>query len=569
MTQENAGAAAEYDAIIIGAGVTGIYQLKRLRDLGLKAIVLDANPDLGGTWFNNRYPGARFDSESVSYGYSFSPEVLNEWHWKERFSPQPENLRYLNFVADKFDLRRDMRFNCRVAGARFNEADNTWTVSCENGDSLTCRHLVLAVGLLSVPTVPRLEGMDTFKGQMFHTFAWPHEPVDLKGKRVAVVGTGATGIQVISAIADKVGELTVFQRRPNWSAPLGNSAISEAEMADIRSRYDEIFEACGRSPGGFIHEPPAESFYDATPEERRAFWDSLYDQPGFGIWLGNYREIYTDEAANAELSAYIAERIRRRVKDPAVAEKLIPKDHGFGVQRVPLETHYYEVYNQPNVRLVDLSETPIQRVTPTGLETAAETFDFDVIVFATGFDAILGGFDRLDIQGAEGRRLRDEWRDGPSTYLGMLVNGFPNLLIATGPQSASASANYPRGIELMVDWCTGLIRYARDHGVRRFEATAEAQAEWSEHVKAMYSVVLMRNAKSWFTGYNSNIEGREHGKTRYLVYNGGQPRYRRWLDRVSNAGYPGVIFEPPVETPAGELASAPGATTSEAREAQG
>ncbi|MBU1375617.1 MAG: NAD(P)/FAD-dependent oxidoreductase [Alphaproteobacteria bacterium] len=535
------------DAIIIGAGVTGIYQLKRLLDLGLNAIVLEAAADLGGTWYNNRYPGARFDSESVSYGYSFSREVLDEWHWKERFSPQPENLRYLNFVADKFDLRRHMTFGFRVASTIFDDAEGLWTVTGEDGRELRCRYLVLALGLLSVPTQPRLEGLDRFKGQMFHTHAWPHQPVDLAGKRVAVIGTGATGIQVISAIANEVAELTVFQRRPNWAAPLGNGPISEAEMTDIRSRYDEIFEICDRSPGGFVHESPVEGFYDVTPEQRRAFWDSLYDAPGFGIWMGNYREIFTDDAANAELSTYIAERIRRRVNDPQVAEKLIPKDHGFGVQRVPLESKYYEVYNLPHVRLVDLSETPIQRVTETGVETAAEAFEFDIIVFATGFDAILGGFDRVDIRGAGGRRLRDDWRDGPSTYLGMLANGFPNLLIATGPQSASASANYPRGIELMVEWCTGLIQYAQEHNVRTFEATQEAQTDWSEHVKSMYSLVLMRKAKSWFTGYNSNIEGREHGKTRYLVYNGGQPRYRRRINRVADAGYAGVKFDPPIE----------------------
>lgn len=552
MSARNMGSVEVVDAVIIGAGVTGIYQLKRLRDLGLNAIVLEAAADLGGTWYNNRYPGARFDSESISYGYSFSREVLDEWHWKERFSSQPENLRYLNFVADKFDLRRHMTFNFRIAAATFDDAEAVWTVTGEDGRELRCRYLVLAVGLLSVPTQPRLEGLDRFKGRMFHTHAWPHEPVDLAGKRVAVVGTGATGIQVISAIASQVAELTVFQRRPNWAAPLGNGPISEAEMDEIRSRYDQIFEICDRSPGGFVHESPPEGFYDVTPEQRRAFWDSLYDAPGFGIWMGNYREIFTDEAANAELSAYIAERIRGRVNDPEIAEKLIPKDHGFGVQRVPLESKYYEAYNLPHVRLVDLSETPIERVTETGIETAAETFEFDVIVFATGFDAILGGFDRIDIRGAGGRRLRDEWRDGPATYLGMLANGFPNLLIATGPQSASASANYPRGIELMVDWCTGLIQYAEAHNVRRFEATEEAQTEWSEHVKSMYSLVLMRKAKSWFTGYNSNIEGREHGKTRYLVYNGGQPRYRRRITRVAEAGYAGVKFDPPIEDPAAQ-----------------
>ena len=358
-----------YDAIVVGAGVCGIYQIKRLTDMGLDATVLDSGGDLGGTWYWNRYPGARFDSESYTYGYSFSKELLEEWHWKERFSSQPENLRYLNFVADKFDLRKHMQFNCRVEAAHYDEAENLWRVRVGDGRELTCRFLVLGLGLLSIPTLPRLDGMDDFKGQSFHTFYWPHEPVELKGKKVGIIGTGATAIQVIAEIADKVEDLVVFQRRPNWAAPLNNSEISDEEMADIRSRYDEIFAACARTPGGFEHEPDRRGFWEVSREERVALWDKLYDEPGFGIWLRNFREIFTDEKANAEFSDYIADRIRRRVKDPAVAEKLIPFDHGFGVQRVPLETHYYEAYNRDNVHLVDIKDTPIERVTEKGIRT--------------------------------------------------------------------------------------------------------------------------------------------------------------------------------------------------------
>ena len=530
----------DYEVIVIGAGVGGIYQIKRLADLGIKATVLELAGDLGGTWYWNRYPGARFDSESYTYGYSFSKELLEEWHWKERFSGQPENLRYLNYVADKFDLRKYMQFNVRVEAAHFDEARTLWRLKLSDGRTLTCRFVIMTLGLLSQPTLPRLEGMDTFKGRSFHTYYWPQEPVDLAGKKVAVIGAGATAIQVIGEIADKVGELTVFQRRPNWSAPLNNSPISETEMADIRKRYDEIFAACARSPGGFVHEPDRRGFYEVSPEERRALWDRLYDEPGFGIWLANFREIFMDEAANAELSEYIAERIRRRVKDPKVAEKLIPKDHGFGIQRVPMETHYFEAFNRPNVHLVDLRETPLERVTEKGLRTTEREYEFDVIVYATGFDAITGACDHIDIRGTGGQTLRDKWRDSCSSFLGMMVHGFPNLLMPAGPQSGSASTNYPRGIETGVNWCTDFLQRVREQGQTRFEATAEAEARWTAHVVGMYSVMLMRKAKGWFTGYNSNVAGHEEGKVRYFVYNGGAPKYVERINQVAANGYEGV-----------------------------
>ncbi len=545
--------APDYEVIVIGAGVGGIYQIKRLADLGVKATVLELAGDLGGTWYWNRYPGARFDSESYTYGYSFSRELLDEWHWKERFSSQPENLKYLNFVADKFDLRKYMQFDSRVVAARWDEPNRLWHLAVRNEKDgttreFTCRYVIMTLGLLSQPTVPRLEGMATFKGQSFHTYYWPQQPVDLTGKKVAVIGTGATAIQVIGEIADKVGELTVFQRRPNWSAPLNNSRISQAEMADIRRRYDEIFAACARSPGGFEHEPDRRGFYEVSREERIALWDKLYDAPGFGIWLANFREIFVDEAANAEFSQYIAERIRRRVKDPAVAEKLIPKDHGFGIQRVPLETHYFEAYNRPNVHLVDIGETPLARVTETGLRTAKQDYDFDIIVYATGFDAITGAFDHIDIRGTPNatgavQTLRDKWRDSCSSYLGMMIHGFPNLLMPAGPQSGSASTNYPRGIETGVNWCTDFLQHVRKLGDTRFEATAEAEARWTAHVVGMYSMMLMRKAKGWFTGYNSNVAGHEEGKVRYFVYNGGSPKYVERINSVAEKGYEGVVLD--------------------------
>jgi cation diffusion facilitator CzcD-associated flavoprotein CzcO len=531
-----------YEVIIIGGGVAGIYQIKRLADLGVRAMLLEAAPDLGGTWYWNRYPGARFDSESYTYGYSFSKELLNEWHWKERFSGQPENLRYLNYVAEKFDLRKYMQFNAKVEAAHYDESHNLWRLTIADGREVTCRFVIMALGLLSIPTLPRFEGMDSFKGRSFHTFYWPQEPVELAGKKVAVIGTGATGIQVIGEIADKVGELTVFQRRPNWSAPLNNRPISQAEMADIRARYDEIFATCARTPGGFEHEPDRRGFYEVSREERLKLWDRLYDQPGFAIWLRNFREIFTNEEANAEFSEYIADRIRQRVKDPVVAEKLIPRDHGFGVQRVPMETHYFEAYNRPNVHLVDISETPIVRVTETGLRTTERDYGFDIIVYATGFDAITGGFDRIDIRGVDGETLRDKWKDGPSTFLGMLVHGFPNLLMPAGPQSGSASTNYPRGIETGVNWCTDLLEYMRERGYSRAEAAREAEESWTAHVTQMYATMLMRKAKSWFTGYNSNVPGHEYGRIRYFVYNGGVPKYVARITEVTQKGYEGILF---------------------------
>ncbi len=528
----------DYEVIVIGAGVGGIYQIKRLTDAGVSATVLDNSPDLGGTWFWNRYPGARFDSESYTYGYSFSKELLDEWHWKERFSGQPENLRYLNHVADKFDLRQHMQFNSTVDSMRWDEANRVWHLHiAETDKTLTCRFVITAIGLLSIPTPPHLPGMDDFKGQSWHTFYWPREPVELAGKRVAVIGTGATGIQVIAEIADKVGHLTVFQRRPNWSAPLNNGPISEEEMADIRDRYDDIFEACARTPGGFEHEPDRRGFYNVSPQERIELWDKLYDMSGFAIWLRNFREIFTDEAANAEFSEYIADRIRRRVHDPVIAEKLIPRDHGFGVQRVPMETHYFEVYNRDNVELVDISETPLERITETGIKTSDAERDFDIIVYATGFDAITGGYDRIRIEGVDGQLLADKWKDGPSTYLGMLVHGFPNLIMLAGPQSGSASTNFPRGIETCVNWISDFLDDVWERGDTRIEPTAEAEADWTEHVKKMYSTMLMRKAKSWFTGYNSNVEGHEHGKIRYFVYNGGAPKYVNKINEIAHEGY--------------------------------
>lgn len=530
----------DYQVVIIGAGLSGMYQIKRLADLGVRATVLDTNADLGGTWYNNRYPGARFDSESYTYGYSFSREVLDEWHWAEKFSPQAHTLSYLNFVADKFDLRQHMQFGCRVDAMVFDEDADHWAIRLEDGREITTRFVITAMGTLSTPSLPKFEGMASFKGASFHAANWPHEPPDLIGKRVAVIGAGATAIQIIPEVAKVVDQLTVFQRRPNWAAPLNNEPISESEMAAIRERYDEIFATCARSPGGFEHEFDSRSFYDVSPEQRRELWDRLYDEPGFGIWLENFPEIFTDEKANAEISDYIADRIRRRVNDPELAERLIPKDHGFGVQRLPLETGYFETYNRSNVELVNATETPIARITPTGLQTSDRSFEFDVMVYATGFDSFTGAFDQINIQGVGGERLREKWADGPITYLGVMIGGFPNLLMVMGPQTAAA--NFPRSAEQSVDWVTPFLEYMWTHGYQRFDVEEAAEAAWFEHVKQMYEGALLRKAKSFFTGYNSNIEGHEYGKIRYNIYNGGVPRYAMMLSEVADNNYEGIQF---------------------------
>ena len=529
-----------HEVVVLGAGVSGIYQIKRLVDLGVDAVVLEADEDLGGTWYRNRYPGCRFDSESYTYGYSFSRELLDEWHWKERFSSQPENLRYLNFVADKFDLRRHMRFDSRVESMHWNEDERIWRLGLANGDVFTARFVVTGVGVLSMPALPRYEGLDEFEGDAFHTYWWPKEPVPLAGRRVGVIGTGATGIQVIAEIADQVAELHVFQRRPNWSTPLGNSPITDEEMAEIRSRYDEIFANCASTHGGFEHLPEARRFFEVTPEERKAHWDALYETPGFAIMAANFPEIFYDEEANREMSEYVAGRIRERVKDPAIAEKLIPKDHGFATQRLPLETHYYEAYNRENVHLVDLSETPVERFTPRGIRTTEREYALDLIVMATGFDAITGAWDRMDVRGTGGRSLGEKWRDGPSTYVGLMTHGFPNLLMVAGPQSVSGSTNFPRAIESGVDWVTRFLEHVKSRGATRFEAREDVEKEWGDEVIAAQERMLMRRSRGWFTGYNANVAGHGEGVVRYLAYWGGAPRYNERIRRVADEGYPGI-----------------------------
>ena len=523
----------DFEAVIIGAGMSGLYQLYRIRELGMSVRVIEAGSDVGGTWYWNRYPGARFDSESYTYAYSFSKELLDEWRWTEHFAPQPETLRYVNFVADKFDLRRDIMFNRKVISAHWQEENGSWLLHFDNGEQMTARFLITAIGALSVPTLPRIEGIDRFEGLSCHTAQWPREPVRFEGKSVAVIGTGATGIQVIQEVAKTAGMLTVFQRTGNWSAPLNNSLITEEQQRELKASYQDIFKQCMENVSGFVHNPDPRRATEVTAAEREAFWEKRYAEPGFGIWMGNFRDVLIDREANALMSDYVTKKVYQRVKNPAVAAKLIPKNHGFGTRRLPLETKYFEIYNQPNVDLVDILETPIERVTAHGIKTTERDFEFDIIIYATGFDALTGAFDKIDFRGRGGLRLKAQWTPGARTFHGMLNAGFPNLLMVMGP--LGALGNIPRSIEYNVEWVSKLLRHMRDRGQTRVQARPESVDAWMDVVGALSVGLLSNEVDSWMTGVNTNVEGKT---TRVLArFSGTGPDFRARSDAVAAGGY--------------------------------
>ena len=528
------------DAIIIGAGISGMFMLYRLRELGMTARVFEAGTGVGGTWYWNRYPGARFDSESWTYGYSFSKELWKEWDWKEHFSPQPDTLEYLNYAADKFDFRRDIQFRSTVKSAHWDEAANQWHVTLESGEKASARFLFTAVGILSAHTLPAIPGRDSFRGPAYHPARWPHTPVDFTGKRVGIIGTGATAIQAIPEIAKQAKHLTVFQRRPNWAAPLHNAKISKAEMEEIKSRYEEIYAHCATTPSWFIHQADPRKALDVPPEEREAFWEKKYAEPGFGIWMGNFRDILIDEKANEAISAFIAKKIRQRVTDPAVAEKLIPKDHGFGARRVPLESGYFEAYNRDNVTLIDtINDEPIECITPNGVKTTAREYEFDILIYATGFDGVTGAFDRMDIRGANGVKLKDVWAESPRTFLGMLAEGFPNMLMVLGPHTARG--NIPQAVEHSVNFQAGLMRHILEHAHTRVETRPEHVDDWTATVIKAAEPLLSSKVDSWQTGVNRNVEGRL--VRRVLGYNGNGAHFRKKTDDVASGGYQEFKFD--------------------------
>lgn len=549
----NGSVTGTYDALIIGAGISGMYMLIKLRELGLSVRVVEAGSDVGGVWYWNRYPGARLDSESYTYGYSFSKELLDEWEWSEVFSGQPENLRYLRRVAEKFDLKRDIQFNSKVEKATFDEAGESWTIELADGGALKGKYLISAMGPVSAVQMPAIEGRESFAGDSWHTADWPRDPnglgpspYDFSDKRVGVIGTGATAIQVIQELAKDVGELFVFQRSGNWCAPLGNAPIAAEEMAEIKQNYPEIFALCRKHPGSFVHDAIDKSALEASNEERNALFAKQYDAPGFGIWFGTFNDVLTDMRANDLLTEFAKRKIRERVKDSHIAEKLMPKDHGFGMRRLPLETHYYEVYNQDNVHLVDCLEDPIERITPSGIETSSTHYDLDVLIYATGFDTVVGALKRVEIRGVGGQLLKEKWKQGPQTYLGVQSAGFPNFFIMVGPHSGATFCNIPRCIEEIVEWTAEFIGHLKDEGFATVDVEPEAEKEWTQHVYEVAETTLFSKADSWFNGKNYNDP--EAVKT-FLMYAGGGPAYREILSNVKAEGYKGFRVSPPADVP--------------------
>ena len=492
----------QFDAIVIGAGVTGLYQTYCLRNTGMSVRVFEDGDGVGGTWYWNRYPGARFDSESYTYGYSFSRELLQEWDWKELYSGQPENERYLNYVADKFDLRRYIRFNSRVLDCTFEEDRNTWLITIADGHQARAPFLVTAVGLLSAHYIPDFEGLDTYQGQWCHPGRWPKDGMDLAGKRVGVVGTGATAVQLITEIAKEVGHLTVFQRTPNFCAPLRNRPITDEMMREIRDSYPEIFRRCNETAGSFMHLFDPRSAMEVSDEERQEQYERLWQEPGFSKWLSNFYDVMLPGEANEDYAEFVRNKIRERVHDPEVAEMLVPKDHMFGSKRLPCESGYYEVYNRDNVKLVDVRKAPIQRITPTGLQTADAEYELDVIIFATGYDAVTGSLNRINVRGIGGQLLTDKFANGPRTYLGIQSSGFPNMFTI----NSASVGNFVRAAEPLVDWVTECIRYVRENEYVRISPTVEAEDEWVNHVNEDGAKILRSQANSWYVG--ANIPGK-------------------------------------------------------------
>ncbi|WP_433632251.1 flavin-containing monooxygenase [Nocardia sp. CA-120079] len=520
------------DVLVVGAGVTGIYQLYRAREEGFSVQLLEAGDGVGGTWYWNRYPEARFDSESYTYGYLFSKELWEEWEWSERFTGQPENERYFNFVVDRFDLRRHIRFGVRVTAAEFDESAGIWTVRTDDGAEHRARFLVAATGVLSVPFIPEVPGREAFGGQQHHTGRWPKTPVDFTGKRVAIIGTGSSGVQIVPAIADQVASLTVYQRTPDWCTPLNNAPLTPQERAEIKADFERIRETLNTSPSGFLHALPSRFSTDDTAEQRQAFFEKMWNSPGFTKLTENYIDFTTNPEVNKEFCEFIADKIRGIVTDPATADKLIPKDHSYAGRRPPFVTGYFEAYNKPNVSLVALKETPIVRITETGIETAEGLREFDIIIWATGYDFGTGALNRLGVRGRNGLALEEYWADGPNTYLGVAAAGFPNFFFPGGPHGALG--NNPRYAGDQVDCVIGALVHARDNGYEVIEVDRAAEAEWTETVNGSGSLFL---ESSYF--YGSNIPGKA---VKQLLNPTGRPNLQRLIAELATSEYSAFIL---------------------------
>ena len=531
----NSNVTEEVDAVVIGAGFAGLGMNRRLRDeMGLSVRVFEAGNDVGGTWYWNRYPGARCDSESFLYCLTFDKQLMQDWEWSGKYPEQPEILRYLGHVADRYNLRSNMTFNTRVTSAHWSDLTNRWTVGTDQGDSVSCKWLVTGIGCLSSTQKPKITGQDSFAGPSYHTGEWPHEGVDFTGKRVGIIGTGSSGIQSIPVIAEQAKHLFVFQRTPNYSVPARHGTVTKESLDEVKKQYDDIMAKARASAVGMHYEQSGQSALEVSEEERNATYERGWEEGGAKFLFGSFNDIGSDIRANDTASDFIRKKIREIVKDPAGASKLSPVDHPFGSKRPLIDTNYFDTYNRDNVTLVDIRSAPIQEITPTGIRTADGEYEFDVLVYATGFDAMTGTYNKMDIRGHDGLALKDVWAAGPLTYLGVSTAGFPNLFMITGPGSPSVLSNMPVSIEQHVEWISGVIECMQKDDLATFEADEQAQTDWVAHVNELASTTLFMQADSWYLG--ANIPGKPRV---FMPYVGGVGAYRQKCDEVAAAGYVG------------------------------
>lgn len=533
-----AHATAKFDAVVIGAGVAGLYQLFRLREQGLKVRAVDAGSGVGGTWYWNRYPGARFDSEGHTYQYLFSEELYKGWSWSERFPGQPEIERWLNYVADRLDLRKDIQFETTVKSAHFDEATQRWQVTTDQGDVIDTQFLVTCCGMLSAPHVS-FPGQETFKGRLFHTARWPKGPVELAGKRVGVVGNGATGIQVIQSIAGEVGHLKVFIRTPQYIIPMKNPKWDASDAEAYKSKFKFLTERLPKTFTGFEFDFE-HAWADLTPQQRRQVIEDCWNDGSLKLWVSSFAELFFDEAINAEISEFVREKMRERIKDPKLCEQLIPSDYGFGTHRVPLESNFLEAFHRPNVEIVSVKNNPIARITPDGIQTADGTVHaFDVIILATGFDAGTGALTRIDVRGRDGRWLKDDWGRDIRTTMGLQVHGYPNLFTTAVPLAPSAAlCNMTTCLQQQVEWIDDCIKYMRGNNLNVIEPSRDIEDQWVTHHDETANATLIAKTNSWYLG--SNVEGKPR---RVLSYCGGVGTYRQKCDEVAASGYRGFAIQ--------------------------
>ncbi len=523
------------DAVVVGAGFSGMYQLHKLRDMGLSVKVFEAGEDVGGTWYWNRYPGARVDIESMAYSFSFSKELEQDWVWSEKYSPQPELLRYAQHVAERFDLKRDISFNTRVESAHFDEDNNEWLVTTECGRRVRARYLVMATGVLSAAKTPDIAGRDSYKGETYQTGLWPKEGVDFTGKRVAIIGTGSSAVQSIPLIAEEADELVVYQRTAAYSTPAFNRPLTNSEIDTMKGNYDQYRQEQRLSPAGIINpERQLERVMDVPKEERQRRFEEAWDEGLLTGLMSTFSDIQLDEEANHEVAEFIRDRIRNTVQDQQTADDLTPKAYPYATKRPCIDTNYYETYNRENVSLVNLRRTPIETITETGIETSDGAREFDAIVYATGFDAMTGPLLRVDIRGRSGKRLVDAWIDGPRSYLGIAIHGFPNLFTITGPSSPSVLSNMLVSIEQHVDWVSDCIGWMNENGKTSIEPSDEAERDWAEHTAHLAGMTLFPQADSWYMG--ANVPGKPR---MFLAYVGGVGAYRLICDQIAATGYHG------------------------------